>query len=55
MNKLSMIGSLLLGAFITAGCSSSDETVEQPLSWEIGDPTATDYPEEYYAGGLLGT
>ena len=27
MNKLSMIGSLLMGAFITAGCSSSDETV----------------------------
>ena len=54
MNKLSMIGSLLLGAFITAGCSSSDETV-QPLTWEIGDPTATDYSEDYYAGGLLGT
>ena len=54
MNKLSFIGSLLLGTFITAGCSSSDETV-QPITWEIGDPTTTDYPEDYYAGGLLGT
>ena len=28
MNKLSMIGSLLSVAFITAGCSGSDENVE---------------------------
>ena len=44
----------MMGTFITVGCSSSDETVE-PLTWEIGDPTVTDYPEDYYAGGLLGT
>ena len=54
MNRLSFMGSVLLGMFITAGCSSSDETVS-PTSWEIGEPTATDYPEDYYAGGLLGT
>ena len=54
MDKPLLLGVVLLGAFITAGCSGSDETVN-PTTWEIGEPTATDYPEEYYAGGLLGT
>ena len=54
MNRLSIIGSMLLGAFIIAGCSDDDEAVK-PTTWEIGDPTATDYSEDYYAGGLLGT
>ena len=54
MNRLSFIGSMLFGTFITVGCSGSDDTVN-PTTWEIGDPTATDYPEDYYAGGLLGT
>ena len=54
MNRLSIIGSMLLGAFIIVGCSDDDEAVK-PTTWEIGDPTATDYPEDYYTGGLLGT
>ena len=45
---------MLFGTLITVGCSGSDDTVN-PTTWEIGDPTATDYPEDYYAGGLLGT
>ena len=54
MNKPLLLGVILLGTLITAGCSGSDETVN-PTTWEIGEPTTTDYPEEYYAGGLLGT
>ncbi|WP_027455641.1 di-heme oxidoredictase family protein [Xylanibacter brevis] len=54
MKRLSLFGSVLLSTIITVGCSSSDGSVE-PLTWEIGDPTATDYPEDYYAGGQLGT
>ena len=54
MNKPFFFGVVLLSTFITAGCSDGDEAVE-PTTWEIGDPTATDYPEDYYAGGLLGT
>ena len=53
MNKLSLLGVVLLGSVITVGCKSSDG--DEPLSWEIGDPTTTDYPEDYYSGGLLGT
>ena len=53
MNRFYITG-IIFGAFITAGCSSSDDTVS-PTTWEIGDPTATDYPEDYYAGGQLGT
>ena len=54
MDRLSIYGFALLGALITAGCSDSDDAVEA-TTWEIGDPTSTDYPEDYYAGGLLGT
>ena len=54
MNRLLLSGVVLLGCFIAAGCSGSDDAV-QPLTWEIGAPTATDFPEDYYAGGLLGT
>ena len=53
MSKLSTFGVVLMGAIISTGCSSSD--ADAPVSWEIGDPTTTDYPEDYYAGGLLGT
>jgi hypothetical protein len=45
---------MLLSVFITVGCASGDDAVE-PTTWEIGAPTVTDYPEDYYAGGLLGT
>ena len=51
MNRYSLIG-IFCTALVFASCSD-DET--QPLSWDIGEPTATDYPEDYYAGGLLGT
>lgn len=34
--------------------SCSDESNE-PLSWDIGSGTKIDYPEDYYAGGQLGT
>ena len=54
MNKLSIFGIVLMGTTITIGCSDGDESVN-PLSWQIGDPTETTYPEDYYAGGLLGT
>ena len=53
MNKLSIFGVVLMGATISVSCSSTD--ADEPVSWEIGDPTTTDYPEDYYAGGLLGT
>lgn len=55
MNKLSIFGVVLMGATITVGCSSGSDEAVSPVSWEIGDPTNTDYPEDYYAGGLLGT
>ena len=54
MNRLSFFGSMLLGAFITVGCSDGDDAAN-PTTWDIGEPTTTDYPEDYYAGGLLGT
>ena len=53
MNKLSIFGVVLLGSFITVGCSSSDS--DAPVSWEIGDPDNPNLPEDYYAGGQLGT
>jgi CxxC motif-containing protein (DUF1111 family) len=54
MNKPTLLCVVLMGSFITAGCTSGDDTIN-PTTWEIGDPTNTDYPEDYYAGGLLGT
>ena len=53
MNKLSMLGIVLMGTAVTIGCKSSDG--DAPVSWEIGSPTESDYPDDYYAGGLLGT
>ena len=35
--------------------SSCSEEAEGPLSWDIGEGNAIDYPEDYYAGGKLGT
>ena len=58
MNKRALFSVVLLGSLITVGCGSTsegDETVTPPLTWEIGDPSTSDYPEDYYAGGLLGT
>jgi signal peptidase I len=53
MNKPFLFAMVLMGSFIIIGCSDDDDN--QPISWEIGDPTTSDYPEDYYAGGLLGT
>ena len=53
MNKPFLFGFVLLGAFITTGCSDDEDIT--PTTWEIGNPTTQDYPEDYYAGGLLGT
>ena len=35
--------------------SSCSEEAEGPLTWDIGEGNAIDYPEDYYAGGKLGT
>ena len=51
MNRHSLIG-IFFAALVFASCSDDEK---QPLSWDIGEPTATEYPEDYYAGGLLGT
>lgn len=42
-------------ATAAAATSCKDEVEDDPLSWEIGDGTAIDYPDDYYAGGKLGT
>ena len=51
-NKQSIYLSVMMAAAMATACS--DET-SQPLSWEIGEGTAIDYPEDYFAGGELGT
>ena len=53
MNKPFFFGIVLMGTFVIAGCSDDDDV--SPTTWEIGDPSASDYPEDYYAGGQLGT
>ena len=32
-----------------------DEGPATPISWDIGNPTDSEYSEDFYAGGLLGT
>ena len=39
-------------ALIAASCS---DDADEKLSWEIGEGSQIDYPEEYFAGGQLGT
>ena len=51
MNKTIFIYSMAAALSFT---SCSDESNE-PLSWDIGSGTKIDYPEDYYAGGQLGT
>ena len=53
MNKSILFSIVLLGSFTLVSCL--DEEEPKPETWDIGDPTATNYPEDYYAGGLLGT
>ena len=40
-------------AIFIVGCS--DGETPSSASWDIGDPTIANYPEDYYAGGMLGT
>ena len=53
MNRPFLFGIALMGTMITIGCSDDNDV--SPTTWEIGNPTNSDYPEDYYAGGLLGT
>lgn len=47
---------ILFAAFATLSCSESNSNEEsKEESWEIGAGTKPEYPEDYYAGGLLGT
>ena len=39
-------------ALLVMSCS---DNVSEPLSWEIGDATTIEYPDDYFAGGQLGT
>lgn len=45
-------GMLMSWALLASSCSDEEN---EPLSWEIGEGTEIDYPEDYYAGGKLGT
>ena len=53
MTKSLIFGSVLLASTVIVGCTSDDDVAVK--SWDIGDPTETEYPEDYYTGGLLGT
>ena len=44
MNKSYLFSLMVMGSFIVAGCA--DDATE-PTTWEIGDPTTADYPEDY--------
>lgn len=52
MNCKKMLGSILITAWVVSSCS--DDT-KDPLTWNIGEGNKIDYPEDYYAGGVLGT
>ena len=51
MNKTFFILGITAGVLFS---SCSDDTTDV-LSWDIGEGSAIDYPEDYYAGGKLGT
>ena len=48
-----MWGIFFLLPFIVA--CSDDEGPAKIISWDIGSPTTSEYSEDFYAGGLLGT
>ena len=50
--KTSHLTAAVMTALLATSCN--DET-SNPLSWEIGDGTAIEYPEDFFAGGQLGT
>lgn len=45
----------MMMAAATVASSCKDEVEDEPLSWEIGEGEEFNYPEDYYAGGKLGT
>ena len=51
MNKALFILGITAGVLFS---SCADDTTDV-LSWDIGEGSAIDYPEDYYAGGKLGT
>lgn len=46
---------LFMMATAIAATSCKDDVEDEPLSWEIGEGEEFNYPEDYYAGGKLGT
>ena len=46
---------MLLAVCAAALLASCSDDVSESLSWEIGEGTTLDYPEDYFAGGRLGT
>lgn len=52
MNKKTLISSLLI---LAAFASCSDDNNDTSAEIDLGDGTQKEYPDEYYAGGRLGT
>ena len=50
--KTSHLTAAVMTALLATSCNDETST---PLSWEIGDGTAIEYPEDFFAGGQLGT
>ena len=55
MKQQNRITSTLLAVCAAALLASCSDDVSESLSWEIGEGTTLDYPEDYFAGGRLGT
>ncbi|MBR4130885.1 MAG: hypothetical protein IKU02_08220 [Bacteroidaceae bacterium] len=55
MKKQAFILSFFHFLILSFLVSCADEGPATPISWDIGDPSNSDYSEDYYAGGLLGT
>ena len=53
MKKIDILPGLLFVSMAMVSCS--EDAADDALSWEIGEGTQIDYPEDYYAGGQLGT
>ena len=51
-HRINLMCGLLMAAAALASCNDDNE---EALSWEIGEGSNIDYPEDYYAGGKLGT
>ena len=51
MNKATKFAFVLLSGIVCVSCSDVDDAE----TWNIPDPETIEYPEDYYAGGQLGT